>query len=167
MRNLPHIIMRKIYLQTSIVLLFSILLYSFNRPSRTYQTECISIQSDGSIAFKIWDTKKGDKYTPEQSRMDALHAILYSGIIGGAGCSTQPPILDETEEQENFKNIEKSFFSKKGKWSMFTRNSSTQTTLPSSIGDENWKVYQVSVSKNELRKYLEDQKIIKPLNNGF
>jgi hypothetical protein len=150
-----------------IVMLGLIALASFTSNKRTYQTECISIQSDGSVAFKIWDTKKGDKYTPEQSRKDALHAILYSGIIGGAGCSTQPPILDETEEQENFKTIEKSFFSKTGKWSMFTRNSSTQTTLPSSIGDENWKVYQVSVSKNELRKYLEEQKIIKPLNNGF
>jgi hypothetical protein len=158
--------MRSILLSL-VLMLETIVLVSFTSNKRTFQTECISIQVDGSIALKIWDTQKGDKYTFEQSRKDALHAILYSGIIGAAGCSTQPPILDETEEQENFKTIEKSFFSKKGEWSIFTRNSTTQTTLPSSIGDENWKVYQVLVSKNELRKYLEEQKIIKPLNNGF
>ena len=50
---------------------------------------------------------------------------------------------------------------------MFTRSSTTETTLPTNLGIKNWKVYQVSISKNELRKYLEQQKIIKSLNNGF
>jgi len=39
--------------------------------------------------------------------------------------------------------------------------------LPANLGIKNWKVYQVSISKNELRKYLEEQKIIKSLTNGF
>ena len=30
-----------------------------------------------------------------------------------------------------------------------------------------WRAYEVSVSKNELRKYLEEQKIVESLNNGF
>ena len=51
--------------------------------------------------------KKGAKYKPEQARKDAIHAILFSGIFGGNGCTTQPPILNKTEEQENFKTIEK------------------------------------------------------------
>jgi hypothetical protein len=50
---------------------------------------------------------------------------------------------------------------------MFTISSATETTLPEVIGSQNWKVYQVSVSKRELRKYLEDEKIINSLNNGF
>ena len=50
---------------------------------------------------------------------------------------------------------------------MFTRSSDTETALPASLGVKNWKVYRVSVSKNELRKYLEEQKIIKSLTNGF
>jgi hypothetical protein len=100
-------------------------------------------------------------------RKDAIHAITYSGVSGGTGCTTQPPILNKSEEQESFKAIEKSFFSKKGKWSMFTKSSATETTLPTNIGRKNWKVYQVTISKNELRKYLEDQKIIKSLTNGF
>ena len=111
--------------------------------------------------------KKGAKYNSEQARKDAIHAILFSGISGGNGCTTQPPILNKTEELENFKTIEKSFFSKKGTWSMFTRSSTSESTLPANLGIKNWKVYQVSISKNELRKYLEEQKIIKSLTNGF
>jgi hypothetical protein len=150
-----------------ILAVISLMLNSFTYNKRTYQTQCVTLESDGYVTIKIWDTKKGSKYKPEQSRKDALHAILYSGIAGGIGCATQPPILNKTEEQENFKSIEKSFFANKGKWSMFTRSSATETTLPANLGVKNWKVYQVSISKNELRKFLEDQKIIKSLNNGF
>ncbi len=150
-----------------ILIIVSGTLFSFVTNSRTYQTECISLESDGYIAIKVWDTQKGSKYKAEQARKDAIHAILFSGISGGNGCATQPPILNKSEEQNNFKNIEKTFFAKNGKWSMFTRSSATETTLPASLGAKNWKVYQVSISKNELRKYLEEQKIIKSLNNGF
>ena len=137
------------------------------KSTNAFQTECVTVESDGYMTIKIWDTKKGAKYKAEQARKDAIRSFLYSGISGGNGCATQPPILNKTEEQENFKSIQKSFFSSKGKWSMFTRSSATETTLPANVGLKNWKVYQVSVSKNELRKYLEEQKIIKSLNNGF
>lgn len=137
------------------------------KSTNAFQTECVTVESDGYITIKIWDTKKGATYKVEQARKDAIRAILYSGIAGGSICSTQLPILNKAEEQENFKKIEKSFFAKNGKWAMFTRSSATETTLPVNLGNKNWKVYQISVSKNELRKYLEEQKIIKPLNEGF
>ena len=150
-----------------ILALSSLMLLSFASNNRNYQTECVSIETDGYVTIKIWDTKKSAKYNSEQARKDAVHAILFSGISGGNSCATQPPILNKTEEQENFKTIEKCFFTKKGKWSMFTRSSATESTLPANLGIKNWKVYQVSISKNELRKYLEEQKIIKSLTNGF
>jgi hypothetical protein len=145
----------------------SIILLSFTPNNVSYQTECVSLENDGYITIKIWDAKKGNNYKPIQARKDAIHSILYSGISKANSCSTQLPILNKTEEQENFQTIQKNFFEKKGSWASFTRSSVTETTLPTFIGNKNWKVYQVSISKNELRKYLEDQKIIKSLNNGF
>ena len=159
--------MRKNILQALIIVMSSFMLLSFTYNNRTYQTECVTLETDGYVTIKIWDTEKGAKYNSEQARKDAVHAILFSGISGGSGCATQPPILNKQEEQENFKTIEKSFFAKKGKWSMFTRSSATESTLPANLGIKKWKVYQVSISKNELRKYLEEQKIIKSLTNGF
>ena len=158
--------MKKIH--TIYLTLIVTILSSFGiKNNRTYQTECVTLETDGYVTIKIWDTKKGAKYQPEQARKDAINAILYSGVSSGVGCTTQPPILNKLDEQENFKAIEKNFFAKNGKWSMFTRSSATESTLPASLGLKNWKVYQVSISKNELRKYLEDQKIIKSLTNGF
>ena len=140
---------------------------SFSKSSTTYQTECFSIQTDGYIIIKIWDTKAGKSYKPEQSRKDAVHALLFSGISGSKVCSTQEPLLKKTEDIENFQKIEKDFFSKNGKWVLYTRSSSTETTLPEGIGEKNWKVYQVAISRDALKKYLEEQKIIKSLNTGF
>ncbi len=158
---------RNKFFKITIIVLSTLVFFGFASPSYSYQVECLKIEEDGYITLKIWDTKKASKYKPEQARKDAIHAILYSGVSGGSACSTQPSMLSKTEEQENFKNIEKSFFSKNGKWAMYTRSSTPESTLPTSLGTKNWKVYQVSVSKNELRKYLEDQKIIKSLNSGF
>lgn len=144
-----------------------IIILSFTSHHRTYQTACISNEMDGYITIKIWDTKKGQKYKPEEARKDAIHAVLYSGISEGNNCVTQAPILNKTTYIENFSAIEKQFFAKNGIWIKYTRSATTETTIPENIGDKKWKVYQVSVSNNELRKYLEEQNIIKSLNNGF
>ncbi len=159
--------MKKNSLQVILIAMSSLLLLSFAGNNRNYQAQFITTEPDGYVTIKIWDTKKGSKYNFVQARKDAIHAILFSGIAGGNGNITQPPILNNTDEQNNFKNIEKSFFHKKGKWSMFTRSSATETTLPSNLGNTNWKVYQVSISKNELRKYLEEKTIINSLKTGF
>jgi hypothetical protein len=144
-----------------------LILCSFTSTNISYQTECCSTDSDGYVIIKIWNTKKGKKYKSNQARKDAIHAILFSGISQGNGCNTHTPILNKTEEQESFKKIETTFFSNKGEWSRFTRSSTTETTLPTNLGMKNWKVYQVAISKNELRKFLEERKIIKSLPNGF
>ncbi len=158
--------MKKLFFREFLIVLSSLFLFSFSN-GRSFQTECVSLETDGYVTIKIWDTNKGKSYNLQQARKDAVAAILYSGISGTNGCSTQSPILNKAEEQQNFKSIEKKFFSRNGKWIVFTRSSAVETTLPNSLGDKKCKVYQVSVSRDELRKYLEEQKIIKALNTGF
>ena len=65
--------MKNKYLSFLVIIL--VLLMSFTRISTTYQTECVSIQTDGYTSIKIWDTKAGKSYKPEQSRKDAVHAL--------------------------------------------------------------------------------------------
>lgn len=159
--------MKKESFKTIIVVLLGSFLLSFTTNSRNFHTECVSIETDGYVTIKIWDTDKGKSYDSQQARKDAVTAILYSGVSGTNGCITQPPILNKADEQQKFQTIEKKFFSKNGKWIIFTRSSAIETTLPNSLGKKKWKVYQVSISREELRKYLEEQKIIKALNTGF
>ncbi len=132
-----------------------------------YQVECVSVENDGYVIIKIWNTKLGKKYKQEQARKDAINAILFSGVSGSNSCIAQKPILSNQESIENFKKIKKGFFAKNGVWSNYTRQATIESSIPENIGDENWKVYQVSVSKDLLRKYLEEQKIINSLTKGF
>ena len=77
---------------SSITLLF-LICCSFYSNNYTYQTECVSLDTDGYYTIKMWDTKKGDNYRQVDARKDAIHAILYSGIAGANGCSLQKPIF--------------------------------------------------------------------------
>lgn len=148
------------------VALFCLVFSSFSSDNQNYQTECVEI-SGGYVTIKIWNPNQGAKYKPDQAKKDAIHALLFAGIAGNDNCYSLSPIISKTDEQEKFNNIEESFFDKKGDWANFTRSSAVETTLPEKIGDKNWKVHQVSVSRDELINYLKDQKIIKSLNNGF
>jgi hypothetical protein len=144
-----------------------LLLVSYKENSISYQTECISIGTEGYIILKIWDSNKGIKYKLQQAKKDAIHAVLYSGISGNNNCVTQSAILTKQEYVEKFHKIEKDFFSSNGDWSKFTTSSATETTLPNSLGAKKWKVYQISVSKDALKKYLEEKSILKSINIGF
>ena len=159
--------MKNYFFHTVLAIVGLVLLTSFVLKSRNYQTECISTDNDGYITIRIWDTKKGEKYSAENARKDAIHALLFSGVSGGSGCASQPPILNNGKEQESFKSIKNSFFRRSGKWSYFTRSAVSDDVLPNSLGDSKSKVYKVSVAKDRLRRYLEEKKIIKSLTNGF
>ena len=157
----------KLYKISLLIFFIGVINLSMINSKNNYQIECISLETDGYISLKIWNTKSGKSYKAEQAKKDAIHSILYSGIAGTNGCTTQKALLNTSTEIEKFKQIEKEFFSKNGKWNVFTRSSSIETTLPEHISDKKWKVYQVSVSKNAIRKYLEENQIIKSLNSGF
>jgi uncharacterized membrane protein YjdF len=149
-----------------IIFVFSTLFFSCST-SKVCQTECFSLASSGYVEIIIWESNKGAKYSQEQARKDAIYSILFSGVSGSKGCSTQPPILNTEDAKYKFEKISKDFFSKTGLWTRFTSSAKLSNSVPDSIGENKWKVYQVSISKNELRKYLEEQKIIKSLTNGF
>ncbi len=151
------------------ILLFPLLLIiiSFTISPTNYQYECVTLNQDGYVTIKIWNPQKGKNYKLEQAQKDAIDAILFAGIPAKNGCESQKPLLQKQEEQENFKNIEKEFYKSNGPWARYIHGSQVETTLPETLGTKEWKVYQVSVAKNLLRKYLEEKYIVKPLNSGF
>jgi len=135
--------------------------------NRFFQTECAGLSNSGYIDVFVWNTKKGVLYTIDEARKDAIYAALYTGVASGKSCVSQPAILRNEEERKNFERISKDFFSKSGHWTRFTANAQVSNITPSSSNDNSTRVYNVSVAKSDLRKYLEEHKIIKSLNNGF
>jgi hypothetical protein len=122
-----------------------------------YQVECFSLTNDGYVELKVSNLINPTEYQIEQASIDAIKAILFTGY-SSTKCQTQTPLLNSIEAKDNFKKIQSSFFSKKGPWKNFVRNSSGKNI-------ENG--FLIMISKEQLRKYLEDTKIIKKLTNGF
>jgi hypothetical protein len=146
------------------LVVFALLLTSFKTKFYGYQIECVTLNSDNYIELKIWNENYKLKYKESQAQKEAIHSILYAGITSGANnCGTQPPILKNENDKQNFKKIEKKFFSKNGVWARFVKSSKLNNEASISLN----KIYQIQVSKLELTKYLIEQKIIKSLNNGF
>lgn len=152
---------------TTFGLLMSVLVTSCYIQNRNYQTECLGLNSTGYIEIAVSDSKKGSKYKMVNAKRDAIHALLYSGVAAGASCQTQPPMLSKQDERESFNKIKKSFFAPYGDWTAFVRSSTIASSSSESGEGKNKTIYKISISKDQLRKYLEEKQIIKPINNGF
>ena len=148
------------------ILIFSVLLLIISCKSKKelYNIECVSIENEGYVRLKMGNYVKPTEFNIESACKDAIKAVLYSGY-SSTNCQTQKPILKESSDIENFKKIEGNFFSTDGKWKTFIRNSLDVDNIKTE--KVTMKEFEIMVNKDQLRKYLEEQKIIKSLNTGF
>ena len=137
--------------------LLSCLFLACSAKKEMYQVECYSLNNEGYVELKVSNLINPTDYQIEQASIDAIKAVLITGY-SSVKCQTQKPILNTPEEKENFNKIQSSFFSKKGIWKTFVRNSN---------GNSIDNGFLIMIKKEELRIYLENKKIIKKLNNGF
>jgi len=152
---------------TILLILFLFTNISFSQNQSAYQAECITANNEGSVTIKIWNTKRGKRYKIEEAQKDALHLLLYSGLQSNKSCIGQKPLLNNQKEIDAFSKIDSDFFNKNGLWSKYTRASNLNATLPTSIGNKNWAVYEITISEKQLRLFLEEKKIIKSLDSVF
>ena len=152
-------------MKTAILSIFMLLLLlSCGAKKELYNIECISIENQGYVKLNVLDYNNPTKLNIENASKNAIKAVLYSGY-SSTNCQTQKPILKESSEIDNFKKIESNFFSVNGKWKTFVRNSLDTNNIKTDKREN--KEFVIMVNKDQLRKYLEEQKIIKSLNTGF
>jgi hypothetical protein len=157
---LQFMIMKK----TIFILFLICSIFTCKAQKELYSIECISVKNEGFVKLKLLNYVKPTKFKIEEASKDAIKALLYSGY-SSTNCPTQKPLLKETTDIDNFKKIEKDFFSKNGKWKTFIRNSLDIDNVKTE--KITIKEFEIMVNKDLLRKYLEEQKIIKSLNTGF
>ena len=134
-----------------------IFVFTSFRPSR-YEVTCRGIEDNGLIKLMVGNSQLGSKYKIELAKKDALYTVLYTGA---SGCGKVNHLLSSTESIQKFKKIEKKFFSKNGKWSNYTR----QSTTPPGAGAVGQ--YVIVVDLPLLRRDLENLDIIKSMTDGF
>lgn len=130
-----------------------------------FQTKCVSQVSEGYITVQLVVKKLNPKKVWKIVQQNALKTFLFSGFAANEQCQPQPPLLNTPEAFAAFEKISSTFFKRKGPWLNYIRTGDVN----SGITADNGKLvtYQVSIAKNELRKYLETRNILKPMNHGF
>ncbi|AFR35090.1 hypothetical protein [Riemerella anatipestifer] len=140
---------------------------STTQVSYNYEMVCQGVGSQGSNLVKVYSYASTMEEATRQVKRDAVHGILFKGILGGNRCSFQPPIVSPAE-LESHKEFFDNFF--KGDYERFV-NLSSDGNIPAKdrlrVGSKYKIGVTVSVNKNELRKYLENKGVIKKLGHLF
>ena len=135
-----------------------------------YDIRCASEARKGTYYVTIGSIVRSPNLVITQSEKNAVHAVLFKGYPTNKenGCKGQKPLVRNFNVYENNKEFFDNFFNLNETnsgydYMRFVQGSST-VTKSVKINRKEYKMeVEVVVSKDELRKYLEQSKIIRPL----
>lgn len=133
-----------------------------------YEMTCLGVGSEGSNLLKVYSYGKTHDKSVEQAKHDAVHGILFKGIVGSNGCANQPAMVKPQEQVANQAFFDEFF--KKGEYLRFVNISNDGSVSGADrlkVGNMYKIGVTVSVQKDALRKYLEQAGVIKPLGVGI
>lgn len=135
-------------------------------PSAGASTECTQMTGDGSCIVLVSESGINVEVATDMALKTAVYCLLFDGIQGSSKNRIQPilPLITNESTREGSKDYFKSFF-KNGLYRSYA--GTVPGTVPSVTRTS--KGYKVTVSvilkKEQLRKKLEKDNIIKSLSN--
>ena len=131
----------------------------------TYEIESVGVGADGTYAIRVWSYYKNAKMPLEVAKRNAVHAVIFKGVPAGNGAASQPPMVTGQLSASDTAFFDNFFMADYQNYINSVANSSLRIIK---LRAREYKVgYVVSVAKDNLRKYLEDQGVIKGLSSGF
>lgn len=145
-----------------------------NRPDFNkwnYEVENMGVGNDGTYLIKVSDyfNSTDESVYMEKLKRDAVHSVVYQGVPAGNGCIRQPALMTNDSKIEGCETFLEEFFVPKGKSISFVGSvSNGSKEIIRLKKTNNYKISIVlSVNKDDLRKYLINNNVIKPLDNIF
>ena len=125
----------------------------------TYEIESVGVGADGTYAIRVWSYYKNAKMPLEVAKRNAVH------VPAGNGAASQPPMVTGQLSASDTAFFDNFFMADYQNYINSVANSSLRIIK---LRAREYKIgYVVSVAKDNLRKYLEDQGVIKGLSSGF
>lgn len=137
-----------------------------------YEIECEGVGVQGTYLLKVWTYSNKPDNAIEQAKKNAVHGVIFKGFgSGDRKCPTQKPLARNPNLENEKKEFFKDFFSDGGKYQKFVTLTADGAIGPGDIQKIDKKKYKVgvvvSVSKDLLRKDLEEAGVIKKLDFLF
>ena len=157
---------------TFIVLMLTSCSTSKNMTSivRQYEVETLGVGTDGTYLIKVTDYFRttDERVYLDGLKKDAVHCVIYSGIPAGNGSMKQPALMTNDTRIEGNEELLDNFFEQKLYLNFINSVVNSSKTITKIQGSKDYKISAgISVNKDDLRKYLIDNNIIKPLNFLF
>lgn len=136
---------------------------------KTYSIEGVNIGVDGTYLVKVsYFAPDLSETSQELAKMYAIKGVLFKGFPSVRGkFSEQYPLVRHRSDMEKYQAFFDSFLSVNGDYARFINQVVDSYTEITKIK----RVYEiskiVSISKDDLRKYLEGQGVLKALSDGF
>jgi hypothetical protein len=170
---------KKLTLLLVMIVGFSVLVQAQNQAKRKadkdteawrYEIEALQTGVQGTYLVKVWSYSKKPVVAIEQAKKNAVHGIIFRGVVGAPGVPGQQPLASNVKMEEEKADFFKPFFSDRGKYLKFVTYANDGSVAADDrlkIGKEYKVGVIVSVDVMSLRKALEDAGIIKNLGAGF
>lgn len=134
---------------------------------KRYDILCEGNGVEGTYLIRVWVYVNKQNLKPEQIRKYAIHGVIFKGITGSPKCSGQKPLAKSLSIEEENKDYFEEFFEKKNAYLNFA-TIIEGTFQRVKVTKRQYKIGAVvSVSKDQLRKQLEADGIIRGLSTGF
>jgi len=131
-----------------------------------YDISCAGVGASGSYLVKVWSYSKKPSVAAEQTKKNAVHGIIFKGFAGGTGgCPSQKPLAADPTIEQQHADFFKKFFSNGGDYMKYVTTSGGIDAVK--VGKEYKVGVNVTVSKDLLRKDLENAGILRGLSSGF
>ena len=132
-----------------------------------YEIEMAEVGEPGTLVVKVWCYNKKPQISEDVAKMNAIKGVLFKGVSDSGRMKGRKALVEDG--YDNHKDYFDDFF-KEGKYANYSRvalNNYVEQNILIKVG----KLYKIGkivvISYNDLRKQLEEDKIIKGLNYGF
>lgn len=166
--------MKKLLLYLSMVLMVFLASCSSSKKMsstvKEYNVETMGIGVDGTYLIRVTDYFRttDERVYLDGLKKDAVHSVIYSGIPAGNGSISQPALLNKDTRVEGNDEALNNFFEQKLYNNFINSVVNSSKNIVKIQGSKDYKIsVTLSVNKDQLRKYLIDNNIIKPLDYLF
>jgi len=139
-----------------------------------YDIEAQDTGIQGTYLVKVWSYAEDPDVAINMAPKDAVHGILFKGFPRNKRIPGQDPLIRDTKTKTENAAYFSNFFADGGPYLQYVTLTNSGAILPGDrlkVGSGDNTMYKigmvVSVNVADLRKHLEDDGIIEPLNAGF
>lgn len=132
-----------------------------------YEIEMAEVGEPGTLVVKVWCYNKKPQISEDIAKMNAVKGVLFKGVSDSGRMKGRKALVEDG--YENHQDYFDDFFKERkyAKYSRVALNNYVEQNSLIKVG----KLYKIGkivvISYNDLRKQLENDKIIKGLDYGF